>query len=219
MSSVTAWVLSSLAASPCFSPGDQTAGWKRVAIPEAAPALAAPRGIDQFRSGESVLLYGKDEPRAYTGMTERHLGKTEYSFTFEAPAQHLAVEFWGDLGSAKVDATAFRSGSAFPLLAERRVRGRTVSLDWTQVDAQSVVVTVHHHARPRPVVAHWRVGWTTVVTGEEWEPPEALAPRSLYFRHPGGRELVLCEAPAQRLEVDRTRFRGVPELVSLGPRR
>jgi hypothetical protein len=187
---------------PCFVPSDQTAGWKRVLLPEGAPALAAPEDVDQFRSGEPALLLQEDAS-AYLGADRPRPGRMAYTFRVPRDAHRLELGFLEDPRGAKVDAVAYAGGRAFPLLDEKRHSGARLSLEWTMEGVDRVVVSVHHHLREKPVVHTWRVG-RVLKPGEDPSVSEAFrASRSLYFRHPGGRRLVLCDAPGRRLQLAR----------------
>lgn len=196
------WLASGTPGDTCFVPSDQTAGWKRVVLPEEAPALAAPADVDQFRSGEPAFLFEEDAS-AYLGANEGHPGRTSYDFRVPRDARRLELGFLGDLRGAKVDAVAHAGGRAFPLLDEKRLAGTQLAVEWRMADVDHVVVSVHHHLREKPVVRTWRVG-RLLKPGEDSAMPEAFrAPRSLYFLHPGGRRLELCDAPGRRLQLTR----------------
>src|SRR5688500_15711726 len=80
-------------ASPCHVPSDQTAGWKRVELPDTAPALSAPADLEQFRAGERALLTEVDPPNTYLGATERHFGRMRYTFQLPKDAFLVELEF------------------------------------------------------------------------------------------------------------------------------
>ena len=207
-----------LAASPCYVPSDQTAGWKRVELTAEAPALAAPPGIDQFRSDEAALLLESD-PRAYVGATRRQLGRMTYTFRVPEGAVRLEVDFLEALRGAKVDVTAYAGSRAFPLRDERRMAGSWLALDWSMEGVDSVVIEVHDHFRQKAVVRQWRVGRRVWPTRERSVPEGFLAARSLYFFHPGGQRLELCHAPDRRLVLTRWPGQGAPAPVALSPAR
>ncbi|HYO54940.1 hypothetical protein [Archangium sp.] len=205
MQTLAALVLLLAASTPgsrCFVPSDQTAGWKRVVLPEEAAALAAPVDVDQFRSGEPALLFEQDAS-AYTGADSERPGRMAYHFRVPRDARRLELGFLGDLRGAKVDATAHAGGRSFPLLDEKRLAGTQLELEWTMEGVDQVVVSVHHHLREKPVVRTWWVG-RLLKPGEDPAMPKAFrAPRSLYFRHPGGRRLELCDAPGRTPRLTR----------------
>ena len=120
--SILLWLLALSAPAPhCFVPSDQTAGWKRVVLPADAPALAAPEGVDQFRSGEQVLLVEQD-PRAFMMATKESPGTMTYSFVIPSDARRLEVTFYEDLDGAKVDAVGYEGGTyPLQLLSERQI--------------------------------------------------------------------------------------------------
>ncbi len=201
---------------PCFLPSDPSAGWKRVTLPDTAPALAAPEDVEQFRTGEPALAFEED-PRAYTGATEEHLGRMAYTFQVPRDARRLELGFLEPLRGAKVDVVAYAGSRAFPLLDEKRHAGSEVAAVWSMEGVDSVVVRIHRHFREKPVVRTWRVG-RQVGPGAEGLVPEGLRmPRSLYFRHPGGRRLLLCEAPNRPLTFSLGRMVESAREVTLTP--
>jgi hypothetical protein len=199
---------------PCFLPSDQSAGWKRVDLPDEAPALAAPAGLDQFRAGEAVLLVEADS-EAYLGAARSRPGRMAYTFQLPRGAAHLEVVFLEPLAGAKVDATAYVGTRAFPLLTGKRQAGASLALDWSMEGVERVVVEVHDHFRPKPIVRHWRLGRWVWPAREASVPEGFRAPRALYFLHPGGRRVTLCEAPGRRLELARWPAGGEPARVAL----
>jgi hypothetical protein len=199
---------------PCFLPSDQTAGWKRVALPETAPALAAPEDVDQFRTGEPALAFEED-PGAYVGASEEHLGRMAYTFRVPRDARRLELGVLEPLRGAKVDVVAYAGSRAFPLLDEKRHAGTEVAAVWSMDGVDRVVVRIHRHFREKPVVRTWRVG-RQVGPGTQGLVPEGFrTPRSLYFRHPGGRRLELCEAPNRPLAFSLGRLGEAPHEVTL----
>src|ERR1700687_4426819 len=77
----------------CFVPTDQTAGWKQARVPDAAPGLAAPSEIQQFRSGEAAMVWESDT-QAYQGAIKPFPGRAEYVFSLpSADVRLLEVEF------------------------------------------------------------------------------------------------------------------------------
>ncbi|HZI12286.1 MAG TPA: hypothetical protein VE153_18015 [Myxococcus sp.] len=204
-------------AQPCWLPDDQTAGWKRVDLPEGAPALAAPEDVDQLRANEPVQ-WRESDPRAYVGASKSSPGRMAYTFRVPAGTTRLEVDFLESLRGAKVDATAFAGGRTFPLLSERRQPGASLVLEWYAEDVDGVVVEVHHHLRERPVVRAWRTARRVWPEREASVPQAFKAPRTLYFLHPGGgRYLLLCNAPGRTLTLTRWPAEGAPAAVSLTP--
>lgn len=212
-----ALVLAGAPASPCWLPADQTAGWKRVELPEQGPALAAPEDVDQFRVGEPTLLRESD-PVAYVGATNPHPGRMAYTFRVPPGTTRLEVEFLESLRGAKVDATASAGARTFPLLSERRQSGSTLSLEWDMAGVDGVVVEVHHHFRGRPVVRGWHTARPVWPEREASVPDAFKTPRALYYYHRGGgRRLVLCHTPGRTLKLSRWPEAGAPTPVSLAP--
>ncbi|NTX36106.1 hypothetical protein HUA78_16785 [Myxococcus sp. CA033] len=179
----------------CWSHEDPTPGWKRVELPASAPQLAAPVDVDQFRSGEPVLVR---EANVGTYFGGQHVGTGRMAFRFQVQpgTTRLELDFLGSLRGAKVDATAYVGPRPLHLLDERRIPGSSLMLEWGSEEVGAVVVEVHYHLRERPVVQSW---WATRRVWPERDaalPGEFKAARSLYFFHPGGgRVLSLCQQP------------------------
>jgi hypothetical protein len=203
-----------LAGQVCFTPPEQTAGWKRLDVPDDAPALAAPKDLEQFRVGESAWLLERD-PTAFQGMDREHAGRSTYRFRLPREARRLDLRFGEDLRGAKVDAVAWAGTRQFSLLDGRRVADSRVSLEWGVPGVEEIDVTVHQHLRPVPVVAEWTVARWVDLGAEQDISPAFRVTRSLYYRHPGGRTVELCNLPAQPLTVDRGSLVGVPASVVL----
>lgn len=203
ISLASALLLAATPPGPCYVPSDQTAGWKRVELPAEAPALAAPQGLHQFRAGERALLSLVDLPDTYLGATERRLGRMAYSFQVPKATVRMQVDFLDSLNGAKVDATAYVGSRAYPLLSERRQFGKELRLEWNMVGVDRLVVEVHRHLREKPVVLHWRVD-REVFPSQELPAASAFqVARSLYFQHPGGRRIELCDTPGQPMQLSR----------------
>ena len=198
----------------CFVPSEQTAGWKRVDVPDDAPGLSAPADVDQFRPGEPAWLVEQD-PAAYQGATRESAGKMGYQFSVPAGTRRLEVRFLEPLRGAKVDVLAYASGRAFPIWSERRVSEASAEIEWDLPRIEQVLVRVHHHLRPVPVVTQWQTARWVDLAADVSVPAAFRVTRSLYFRHPGGRTLELCDLSAQPLTVDRSRLAGAPAAVSL----
>src|SRR6185503_16028618 len=113
LSLASALLLSGTPVGPCYVPSDQTAGWKRVELPDSAPALSAPVDLEQFRAGERALLTEVDPPNTYLGATERHLGRMRYTFRLPKDAFSVELKFLDSLNGAKVDVTAYLGARAY----------------------------------------------------------------------------------------------------------
>jgi hypothetical protein len=207
------WLATTLAG-PCYLPSDQTVGWKRVEVPEEAPALAAPAGFEQFRAGERAFLSEADPQNVYLGASKRHFGRMAYTFRLPKDTYRLTMDFLEPLNGAKVDVTAYLGARAYPLLSERRQSGRELRVDWNVKGVDSLVVVVHHHVREEPVVRHWRVDREVSPPQEPAVPASFKASRALYFWHPGGRRIELCDTPGQPLVLSRLP-EGTPATVTL----
>ncbi|WP_338869079.1 hypothetical protein [Myxococcus stipitatus] len=215
---MTATLLSQSAPGPCWTHEDSSPGWKRVALPDKGASLVAPHDVDQFRAGEPVSLR-ESNPRTYVSGTATKLGRMAFTFQFPPSTRRLEIGFLESLRGAQVDATAYVGLRALPLLDEKRIPGRELSLEWGNEDVTSVVVEVHHHLRERPVVSSW---WTTRSAWPEQDTSldaSFKTPRSLYFFHPGGgRVLHLCHRPGVFLKMSRwPRAEDRPTSVSLTP--
>jgi hypothetical protein len=134
-------------------------------------------------------------------------------------ARRLELGFLEDLRGAKVDAVAYRGGRAFPLLDEKRLGGTQLALEWTMEGVDQVRVSVHHHLREKPVVRSWRVVRLLKPSEAPAMPESFRAPRSLYFHHPGGRRLELCDAPGRTLRLTHWPEGPGATQVTLTPRR
>lgn len=198
----------------CYVPAEQTAGWKRVDLPEEVPGLAAPADLDQFRSGEPAWLV-EQNPKGYLGATDQGRGRMDYLFLVPADTKRLVVAFVAPLRGAKVDASASGGGRMFPLWDERRVAENEVTLEWDLPGVEHVVIRVHHHLRPVPVVARWRTARWVDLASDTSVPAAFRVTRSLYFRHPGGRTVELCDLPGQPPSVDRARLQGAAVTATL----
>ncbi len=199
----------------CYVPSEQTAGWKRVDVPEDAPALAAPADVDQFRAGEPAWMSEQD-PNAYVSASGSYgSGKIDFGFRVLPDPRRLEVKFLEPLRGAKVDVLAMRDGVSFPIWSGRRVAEASIEVEWELPGVDQVLVRVHHHLRPVPAVTQWRAARWMDLAADLSVPAAFRVTRSLYFRHPGGRTLVLCDLPGQTLSVDRAKLGGSAASVSL----
>ncbi len=140
----------------CYVASDGTPGWKLVALPDEAPALAADEGIEQFRSDEPVTVVDERPSVAWVG-SPHGIGKTGFVFTVGPGGRLLEVHFAQPLRGARVDVTAFdERGQGMALMRDRRVGGDALNLTWGTAEVRSVEVKVHDHLRTEPVVASWK---------------------------------------------------------------
>jgi hypothetical protein len=191
----------------CFTPTDQRAGWKYVEVPDDAPALAAPEGVEQLRSDEPFTLWYLDEAGGPSSW--EHSGSTQLDFRLDVPLvlaaselDRLEVEFARPLDGAEVDATGDdRAGSSWsvPLWQRRRVRGERILLNWDEHQVGTLHLRVHHHLRRPPLVMRWRAGRETRLLQEPWIPRRFRLPRTLFYLQPAGRAIELCQAPERPL--------------------
>jgi hypothetical protein len=195
------------AGEPCFV-AEAGSGWRRVPLPAEAPELAAPDGVEQFRSDEPAIVWDTPE----VGSRGRRVsGSSLFSFTSEGE-EALALEFVQPLGGARVDAVLDDIGQ--PLMSGKRVAGRTLRLEWAIPGDHVVRVRVHNHLRTEPVVQSLRRGHRVRVRGPT---AEYRMPGSLYFRS-RGEPLTLCPAPGRTLDVAAESLAGTVEPVRLTPR-
>jgi hypothetical protein len=192
------------AAPPCYHDNGGV-GWKRAALPVAAPHLSAPDGIDQYRTGEPYLVWseqGMAEPTAA-------FGSSRFVLRVDEQADAIAVDFAARLGGAQVDVVAHRAWADLPLLVRERQHGASLRFE-VPPGTWYVEVVVHHHLRAAPLVTSWRLGVRTL--GEPMSPP------SLVYYNPDGRPLELCEAPEAVPSVRRARLPAPPpSSVALAP--
>jgi len=175
----------------CFTPADQTPGWKAFPL-EHGPALAAGPELEQFRAGEKAHIVDRSPGL----LVEEHAEglSTRYSIAAGDGAQSFTLDFASPLRGAQVDVEAEAGLSRFRL-STARVNGSHVSGRWNVPGVRRVEVVVHHHLRGRPAVTGLAVERLAVV------PAPGASPGTLYVLHPGGLRLELCDAPGRVLGV------------------
>lgn len=200
----------------CYVPTDQTAGWKQVLIPDEAPGLAAEGSIEQFRSDEPVMIWMSGVDGSVT-LSSHRPGKIEYLFRLDsADWSILEATFSRWLTGEKVDIIAHTPQGQVPLWLERRHSGNDLHVEWSMPGVYAVTVRIHHHLREHSTVASWRAGARASVARSSWSPPGFRAGRTLYYLHPGGQIVQLCDLPRQYLTVNRSSLVGaVPAPVRL----
>src|SRR5262249_12549710 len=147
-----ALLVPALAGQLCFTPPDQTGGWKRLDIPDDSPALAAPQDVEQFRVGEASWLLERD-PSAYQGTSHEHAGQTTYHFRIPKESRRVGVGFAEALRGAKVDGVARGGGRTFNLLDGRRIGDNQLSVEWGTPGVDGLDVPVPPPLRPIPAPA------------------------------------------------------------------
>jgi hypothetical protein len=188
----------------CFTPADQTAGWKQVALPPGARSLAAPPDIDQYRTGEAALAW---QERGARPARRGGSGSAEFVLDFAGErADSVEVTFTALLGGAAIEAEGKSASGTYSVLPRTRSHASTVRLDIADPATSAVVLTVHHHQRAVPRLVSWRIG--------RWQAPSG-PPSLLVYRQPGDRSLQLCEAPGQRLTFHPAWRTGAPRPVTL----
>jgi hypothetical protein len=198
----------------CYTPTDQTAGWKQAPIPDDGPDLAASLGIEQFRANELALVWF-ERGQGSMSLSRHHHGKTEYVFQrgIGSPQSAddwniLEVSLSRSLTGDKVDVIAHTPSGLVPVWLERREVGPELHIDWTHDNVYAVTVRIHHHLREHAVVTDWRAGVRMDVSRAPWLPPGFRAPRSLYYRHPGGTPVRLCTDSGRSMAVQRLSLLG-----------
>lgn len=195
---MTALVLAALAA--CVVPVDQAPGWKLVPLTPDAPALAAEGDVEQVRGGELVTVVDR-RPSLLVGSDASRAGSTRYEVRLPAGATRATLDFTRSLQNAKVDVTAVGGNVELPLLQHERIGGARLEVELPRRRVGRLLVVVHHHLRPRPVLDLATVEWRGPASGSEL--PGDVPPGWLAFRNPGGRVVRLCNDPAraQRLTL------------------
>ena len=203
----------------CYTPSDQTAGWKQAPIPDSDPALAADAGIEQFRAEEPALIWLGTDRGSVTLLAHRP-GKLEYLIRPETSDWRI-LELTMDrpLLGEKVDVVLHTPQGLVPLWLEHRTTGRELHLEWSLPDVYAVTVRLHHHLREHPAVASFRAGVRVAPSQLAFLPQRFRGKGVLYYLHPGGRTVVLCDSPGQPLGLQQSSLAGaVPTLVRLTPR-
>ena len=203
----------------CYLPTDQTAGWKQAPLPDGSPALAAEAGVEQFRAGEPALIWLVTDRGSVTLASHRP-GKLEYLIRLDTDAWRiLELTFDRALLGEKVDIVAHSAQGDVPLWLERRASGSQLHVEWGVPGVYAVSVRIHHHLREHPAVTGFRAGVYAQVSQASFAPPPFRDPRSLYYLHPGGRTVILCDAPGQALGLRQSSLAGAaPAPVRLTPR-
>lgn len=183
----------------CFWPVDGSPGWKQVSLPREAEALAAPDGVDQFRSDETVEVVD-DHPQVFLAGSQHFGGKTAFELTPGNGACRLEVQFKAALRGAKVDVSAWGSNGSMALKREERVAGSSLSASWGDVGVRAISVQVHDHMRDEPVVASWRTSCQLPANRLPVGDAFRLG-RSLYYYQPSGARVALCQRPGAVMRV------------------
>ena len=186
-------------AATCFAPNDAAPGWKQVALPDDARALAAPEGVAQFRSDEWVTVVDERSELFLSG-AESFGGRTSFELTLGEGGRSLEVHFERPLRGAKVDVTAWGPMGAMTLMNEQRVGGATLALTWGANDVRVVFAQLANDVRA--IVRAAIVDEDDLVIDVEL--PESIRQSAM---HDGDRLLVLVasddcrEAPAGNVGV------------------
>ncbi|MBL8954097.1 MAG: hypothetical protein JNK82_25195 [Myxococcaceae bacterium] len=196
-----AFVMTVLSADPaCFVPRDATPGWKQVTLPANAPALAAPEGVPQFRSGQDVEVVDV-HPGLWLSGSHYSPGLTRFTLKPGDGACSLSVVFKERLRGAKVDVEAWGPGGNMTLVHEERVAGTKLEVGWGNPGVREVYVTVHDHLRDAPVLQEWSS--RCVVNASSLPVSDAYRLRgSLYYLQPAQNVVVpLCNKPEVHMRV------------------
>src|SRR5215217_6770848 len=119
--------------SPCWAHEDATPGWKRVELPESGPQLAAPSDVDQFRTGEPVLVR-EANVGTYFGGQHVSTGRMAFRFQVQPGTTRLELDFFSS--------PRRRWHPPWRLAGTRRSRapGAKLMLEWGSEEVRSVVV-------------------------------------------------------------------------------
>ncbi|MFO0572445.1 MAG: hypothetical protein U1A78_00460 [Polyangia bacterium] len=203
----------------CYTPSDQTAGWKQAPIPDSDPALAAEPGVQQFRADEPALIWLSTD-RGGVSLLSHRPGKLEYLIRPETSDWRiLELTLDRSLLGEKVDVVLHTPQGLVPLWLERRASGSELHVEWSLPDVYAVTVRLHHHLREHPSVVGFRAGVRAAPSQAGLLPTRFRGKGVLYFLHPGGGTVVLCDAPGRPLVVYQSSLiEAVPTLVRLTPR-
>jgi hypothetical protein len=203
----------------CYTPSDQTAGWKQVPIPDSDPALAAEPDIEQFRANEQALIWLRTDRGSVTLASHRP-GKLEFLIRPESTDWRiLELDFDRSLLGEKVDVVLHTPQGDVPLWLERRASGSELHLEWSLPSVYAVTVRLHHHLREHPAILTFRAGVRAAPSQAVLLPWHFRSKGALYYRHPGGRTVELCDAPGRQLVLRESSLAGaMPSPVRLSPR-
>lgn len=211
-------VLATQASTGCYLASSSRAGWVRVELPKDVPTLSAPEGMQQFRTGEPVMVYINKNPRD-VDLCKAGLGKRSFDFPLTPQDRFLAVRFAEPLHGAKVDVHLRRPGWRWVLLMdERRIKGNSLQVSW-EMEGTELGITVHNHARHDPVVLQqWRVGRMLVPSASSSGPFDTMdlpSQRTLYFLVWDQTDVLLCPDPAVTMWVEESTLSGDVQTASL----
>lgn len=193
----------------CFTPSDARPGWKQARIPAEAPALAAPEGVEQFRSGEPAEVVD-DHAMVMLRGEDRSKGSTSFRLLPGPGACALEAEFTEPLRGAKVSIAGWGKDQELVLKPKERVAGSVVNVAWGGGGGVRVVeIVVHDHFRREPVLAKWKAtcrGLINSPSGESW---------LNYRQPPGGVPVTLCHRPTVPMRLSGDAFRGERERMQV----
>jgi len=198
----------------CWTPTDDTPGWKRVELPADAPSLAAPSNVEQLRPDAPALVWSA--PRSDVPSVPSGPGSASLSIAVpDDGAQAMELELAQSIDGARVEIDGERV-RADPLpLVRRRVTGNTLHVDWDDPEIERLRVTIHHHLRPAPVVRQARTAQRLTLSERHAAPLGFRRRGSLYYLQPEGRPLLLCNAPARTPSVNAASLAGEPRDTTL----
>lgn len=207
----------SLVAAQCVTIGDESPGWKQVALPSNRPALAAPPVYEQFRSNELAVV---TSTTSELFRSSSHAGPGRFRFEFSVPpgARSFTVKFDRPLDGAKVDAVLDGPRGSLTLLDEKRFGGNELTLATGLPDATRLIVTVHHHLRDAPVLSIAEATSHLTPAQSELFPEPFRTENALFVLSTGG-PISLCDRPGQPMVVAaRSLQRRTVRAVALGTR-
>jgi hypothetical protein len=207
--------LAALVLAQCFVLNDPSPGWKQVALPAGAPHLAAPAGVQQFRtSGPATVTHEVTE--VLRSAWRSGVGRHSFDFSLPPGTKTLTLRFARPLDSAKVDAIAEGPRGQLVLLDERRSTGAVLALPVPLPDASRAVVTVHSHLRGAPSLEAATAERTVTPLQAPDFPEQLRLDNSLYLLSQGG-PVTLCERPGQAMVVSAAALRAPVRAASLAP--
>lgn len=207
--------LAALVLAQCFVVNDASPGWKQVALPASAPHLAAPEGVEQFRTTDPATLTYELADTLRTS-SQSGLGRQTFEFGLPRDTRTLTVRFGRALDSAKVDVVVEGPRGRQVLLDERRVSGAVLALAVPLPEANRALVTVHTHLRGAVALDSATVE-RAVRPQSTVEFPERLRLENSLYVLSRGEPLTLCERPSQPMVVSASALQTPVRAVSVTP--
>ncbi len=211
----------------CYTPSDQTPGWKRVALPANHPSLSADESVSQFRAGEPAIVWREatggyqelHQHEWYHASWHHHHLRTRYGMMYMVPntaTRLMSIQFSEPLNGFEVEVIGyrFRYGESVSLL-NKRVGSDHIDVEWYEGGIESIEIIVHRHLHDAPFIQRARFGQRVVPDALPSTPSQFRAPRTLYYQQQPGVDVALCDRLARPLSVDATEITGTPSVVTL----